>query len=297
MLSTWDARHIAVVFYLLGGLTFSAALNLHAESAPRGTFAGPVERAHALGEIDGVPVLDPKDGMANAAALSELLAAVPPPGRLGPGGESCNASPRLFALLTGGRLSRVRFNARQVCQLRALKRASMVQPGFGHRGLAEVAAFVLGKRVPGGDDVDVSRIVVPPFRFSGEWIAFLPADLGPLQPGEQFIGTYHTHPEGELEQGIPSDTDLRFMMVGRVDFHGRPAGRLRGAKAEDGVDWLFDIVEPRDGDWNVYAHDQARLEEIATTCDEGRSCPLDQLRLTGSRYYLLTKFYEEKDAG
>ena len=168
------------------------------------------------------------------------------------------------------------------------------QPGFGERGLGEVAAFLLGRRLPGGADVDVSRVVVPPFRFTRDTLTFVAADLGPLQPGEQFIGTYHTHPEGDLEQGVLSDIDLRYMRTGRADFHGRVGALGQGGPD---IDWLFDIVEPRDGDWNVYAHDQARLEEIATTCDEGRSCPLDQLRLTGSRYYLLTKFYEEKDAG
>ena len=156
----------------------------------------------------------------------------------------------------------MRFGARTVCQLRRLKEISAAQPGFGVRGLGEVAAFLLGRRLDEGSDVDVTRVVVPPFRFNRDAVTFQAADLGPLEAREQMIGTYHTHPDGDLEEGVLSETDLRFMKTGRVNFHGQ-IGPLRAPGP--GLDWLFDIVEPRDGDWNVYAHDQARLEEIATT--------------------------------
>ena len=93
---------------------------------------------------------------------------------------------------------------------------------------------------------------------------------------------------------MPSPIDLAFMWKGTIDFHGR-VGRL--GRASDGIDWLFDIVQTRDGDWNVYAHDWPRLAEVAGACDNQLVCPLDQLRLTGSRYYLLTRYYEEREVG
>src|SRR5206468_2623346 len=141
----------------------------------------------------------------------------------------------------------------------------------------EMAAFLLGRRFPGSSDVDVTRIVIPPFRFSGESVSLIDADLGPLLPREQFIGTWHTHPDGDLEEGVLSTTDLHFIRYGWVDFHGQ-VGALRSPGSD--IDWLFDIVEPRDGDWNVYAHDRERLEELRQACETERMCPLDELRLT-----------------
>ena len=289
-----DARGTACVLYLFGGVTLCAALSLRAETAPRHPPFRAIERARARGEVEGLPRLDPNDAMANSAVLMAAIDRVPMPGAAAPDGAACIERPRFFSLITGGRMSRVRFNVRQVCQLKTLKRASVVQPGFDVRGLGEVAAFVLGRRVPGTDDVDVSRVLVPPFRFTGDSITFVSADLGPLAPGESLIGTFHTHPEGDVEQGLLSDTDLRYMRDGHVDFHGR-VGWLIAATPADGLDWIFDIVEPRDGDWNVYAHDHPRLAALLLRCDTTASCPLDQLRTAGSPYDLLTRWYEERD--
>ena len=83
------------------------------------------------------------------------------------------------------------------------------------------------------------------------------------------------------------------------------AGRLQ--RPRPGLDWLFDIVEPREGDWNIFAHDQTRLRALLALCQgPGQaalpaparlgvesSCPVDELRISGSPYYLLTRFYEE----
>lgn len=274
---------IVLALYFSGALALTTGLQLEVPREPRSK--SPLERGHSRGEVaGGIPRLDGGDPAANAALLREALAAVPHDG-------GCDAVPRHFALLVDQRLSRVRFPARVVCQLQLLKRISVAQPGFGRRGLAEVAGFVLGRRLPGSADVDVSRIVVPPFRFTGETITFLPADLGPLLPDEVFLGTYHTHPEGDLTQGVLSEVDLRFMEEGYVDFHGQ-VGWL--ANPRGGVEWLFDIVEPRSGDWNVYAHDRARLAALARQCAAG-ACPVDQLRITGSPFYLFTRFYEERD--
>ncbi len=205
--------------------------------------------------------------------------------------SECQAAPRSFNVLLQDRVSRVRFGARAVCQLRKLKLISKAQPGFGHRGLGEVAAFVLGRRVPDGEDVDVTRVVIPPFKFTGDTVSLLDADLGPLQKDEKLIGTFHTHPEGDLEQGVLSMTDLRYIHHGFIDFHGQ-VGYL-GKESPD-VDWLFDIVEPRDGEWNVYAHDREKLAELFAECSSEATCPVDALRLTGSRYYLFTRYYEER---
>jgi hypothetical protein len=224
--------------------------------------------------------------MANAAMLTSTLATV---GLTGLNSEGCRHPARSFTILLAGNLSHVRFSPRAVCQLKSLKYISSAQPGFGRRGVGEVAAFVLGKRM--GHDVDVGRIVVPPFRFTRDSVTFESADLGPLEPNETFIGTYHTHPDGDLEEGVLSAVDLDFIRQGYVDFHGR-VGRL--SSSADGVDWLFDIVEPRDGDWNVYAHDGSRLAELDTICKATpRHCPIDELRLAGSRFYLLSRYYEE----
>lgn len=296
-------------FYLSGFAILFAALHIGAE--PARSLVRPLERAQARGEVrPGVPHLDPEDPMANAAVLMAALDDVGYPGlssglssglsaslSLGQKNDGervapCTSRPRTFALLIDGRLSRVRFGGRSVCQLQRLKAISMAQPGFDRRGLGEVAAFIVGRRVPGGSDVDVTRVVVPPFSFTRDTLTFVPADLGPLQGGEQLIGTYHTHPEDDIEQGVLSDIDLRYMHTGYVDFHGQ-VGRLR--EGAEGLDWLFDIVEPRDGDWNVYAHDWSRLAGLYMKCETTAECPVNNLRLTGSPYYLLTRYYQERD--
>jgi proteasome lid subunit RPN8/RPN11 len=276
----------ALALYFSSALVFAGAFGIHAD--PPEDPIRPLERAHARGEVEpGVPRLDPADPMANRAVLMEALDAVVAPG----GDDDCHAAARTVALGLGGRLSRVRFGASIVCQLLRLKQISVAQPGFGRRGLAEVAAFVLGRR--SGRDVDVTRIVVPPFRFTGATLALVPADLGPLGRDEQLIGTYHTHPDDDWHQGLLSRTDLRFMRAGFVDFHGH-VGPL--VIESDDVDWLFDIVEPRVGDWNVFAHDRDRLRALDDECEsDDRRCPLESLRLPGTRYYLLARYYEVSD--
>ncbi|MCS6913951.1 MAG: hypothetical protein RMK29_14425 [Myxococcales bacterium] len=247
----------------------------------------PLARGLWRGQVSpGLPRLDPDDPMANAAVLGALLDEVGHPGLKG--GLPCAARGRSFALIHRQRLLRVRFGGRAVCQLQLLKRTSSAQPG----GMGEVAALILGRHLPGGNDVDVTRIVVPPFRFGRDTLELIPADLGPLGPGEQFIGTYHTHPDGDIEQGVLSEQDLAFMESGRADFHGRV-----GSLSADGpdIDWIFDIVEPQGGGWNVYAHDRQRLSALHARCRQGPTCPLDELRLAGSPYYLLVRYYEERD--
>lgn len=270
----------AVTLYLSSALVLSGAFAIHAD--PPEDPIRPLERAHARGEVaPGIPRLDPADPMANRAVLMEALGTVD--------GAGCRA--RTIALALGGRLSRVHFGARTVCQLRRLKEISVAQPGFGARGLAEVAAFVLGRRY--GGDVAVTRIVVPPFRFTGDTLAFVPADLGPLTDGEQLIGTYHTHPDDDWHQGLLSRVDLGFMRSGYVDFHGR-VGWLDDESRD--LDWLFDIVEPRNGDWNVFAHDRDVLDALTARCAVGGGpCPLNALRLPGTPYYLLARYYEAPD--
>jgi hypothetical protein len=278
---------------------------VHLRQEPPKIEHNPLVRGLARGEVrPGIPRLDPDDAMANAAILRLALNEVGTPGF---DERDCDARPRTVSVLLDGRLSRVRFGARVVCQLRKLKQISAAQPGFGKHGLGEVAAFLLGRRMPAGDAgdgpdvgdgagddeagdaVDVTRVVVPPFRFSRDTVRFVDADLGALLPHEKLIGTYHTHPDDDLTQGLLSTTDLAFMHRGRADFHGE-VGWL-GQKSPR-VDWLLDIVEPRDGHWNVFAHDGARLAELYRRCQVGPTCPLDQLRIVGSPFYVLTRFYE-----
>jgi len=172
---------------------------------------------------------------------------------------------------------------------------SIAQPGFGSRGLAELAAFLLAR--PIGDDttLELKRIVIPPFHFTSDAITFLDADLGSLGPSELLVGTYHTHPDDDLSEGLLSVTDLRYMHQGHIDFHGA-VGWL--AHPTGGLDWVFDIVDPREGAWNVFAHDVARLDAVRQGCDRPRSqsCRLDDLRIAGSPYYLLVRTYEESTA-
>lgn len=266
----------AVTLYLSSALVLSGAFAIRSD-LPDDPIR-PLERAHARGEVaPGIPRLDPADPMANQAVLMEALAAV---------ADTSECRARTVALALGGRLSRVRFGQRAVCQLQRLKEISVAQPGFGARGLAEVAAFVLGKRTR--RDVEVTRIVVPPFRFTGATLSFVAADLGALGDGEQLIGTYHTHPDDDWHQGLLSRVDLGFMRAGHVDFHGR-VGWLDHESRD--LDWLFDIVEPRNGDWNVFAHDRDILDQLTSRCDAG-DCPLNALRLPGTPYYLLARYYE-----
>jgi proteasome lid subunit RPN8/RPN11 len=280
-----------VSLYIAAALTMWGAVQMH-QTWPK-TIHDPLLRGLERGEVEaGIPRLDPEDAMANAALLRTSLNAVGTPGL---DDASCDAGARQFSVLLDGRASTVRFGARLVCQLRRLKQISVAQPGFGRRGLGEVAAFVLGRRAADGENVDVSRVVVPPFRFTRDTVTLIDADLGGLLPGEKFLGTYHTHPEGDLEQGIPSTTDLHWMRWGYLDFHGQ-VGEVHSRSGD--ADWLFDIVEPRDGEWNVYAHDRARLDFLRETCEAApQFCPLDELRLTGSRFYLFTRFFEQRDEG
>jgi proteasome lid subunit RPN8/RPN11 len=242
----------------------------------------PIERAAERGWLEpGVPRLDPSDPIANAAGLREALALAGDPDG---DPRECRAAARWFQLMPDGKQSRVSFSTRAVCQLKRLKQISIAQP----QGLAEMAAFIVGTRH--GRHVTVTRIVVPPFHFTHDAITFMPADLGPLQPDEKFIGTYHTHPDRDEEAGVPSDIDLAFIRNGVIDFHGQ-VGPL--ANATSGIDWLFDIVETRDGEWNVFAHDKIRLAELASICEREVYCPVDEMRLAGSRYYLLSRYYTE----
>ena len=80
------------------------------------------------------------------------------------------------------------------------------------------------------------------------------------------------------------------MRAGHVDFHGK-VGWLDSDSRD--LDWLFDIVEPRNGDWNVFAHDRDILDQLSSRCDDG-DCPLNALRLPGTPYYLLARYYEER---
>jgi hypothetical protein len=282
-----ESRLAVCSLYLAAIITLVIAVQLrHDWTEPE---RRPLMRALSRGEIaPGVPQLDPDDALANAAVLRMQLAEVGTPGY---DEHDCQAAPRTFNVLLDGELSRVRFGARAVCQMRRLKRISVAQPGFGHRGLGEVAAFVLGRRAGDGEHVDVTRIVVPPFRFTGDTVTLIDADLGPLAKDEKLIGTYHTHPEDDLAQGVLSMTDLRYMHYGHIDFHGR-VGAIGRPSAD--VDWLFDIVEPRDGDWNVFLHDRDKLRALFKTCVSEEKCAVDALRLTGSPYYLFTRYYEER---
>jgi hypothetical protein len=195
----------------------------------------------------------------------------------------------LIALRSGGRLSLLHVGSLPICQLRELKRVSCAQPGAGTRGVAEIAAFLVGRR--DGEHVTVTRIVVPPFRFTGETLTLVPADLGPLAPGERFVGTWHTHPDGDLEQGLLSFTDLVFMRTGRIDFHG---AAFDTARPDGNADWLVDIVDTREGGWNVFAHDAAVLRDVMLACEFDARCPLSELRLPGSPRYLLARYYEDR---
>lgn len=327
-------RRLALLAYGLGIAVLAAGYLLRAER-PRAAVHS-LDRARQRGEIaPNLPRLDANDAMANAALLNSILSAVPHPG-FPRDGQTCEARARSLAVQLRGRLSRVRFGARSVCQLRRLKAISVAQPGFGPRGLAEVAAFILGRRLQGpvtSDaivDVDVSRIVVPPFRFGDATLTFTAADLGPLQPGELFIGTYHTHPEGDVTQGVLSETDIEYMRQAIIEFAGELAGEAAPAAlvdlsanqptdeakpdaaspaatvpaaggrpappaASSRSDWLFDIVDPKEGDWNVYAHDAVRLSELSALCRARTPCPLNELRIAGSRFHLLARVYEEQD--
>jgi len=281
---------LACALYGLG--LFLVGFGIARKRPPTTTSVHPLERALARGFVSPqVPRLAPQDAFANAAILNALLEDVP----FGETPKPCDARPRLVAVQLRGQLSRVRFSDRQVCKLRRLKEASTQQEGLSHDDVAEVAAFLIGKRL--GDDVDVTRIVVPPFRFAGDALDFVGADLGKLDAHERLIGTYHTHPGNELEQGVLSETDLAYMVSGVAQFQTEPEMN-RAIEGVGGMQtsWLLDIVDPKWGDWNVYAHDQKRLSSMQVRCVQHPPCPLNELRLGGSDYNLFVRFFEETEA-
>jgi hypothetical protein len=282
----WSSPRTVLLLYSLSALALTGAFQARIPPSPRGV--RPLERALARGEVaPGVPRLDPDDPMANAAVLAEALEASP--------ARTCPAAPRSFVVHLSGRTRRVRVPSHVVCQLATLKAISIAQPGFGRRGLAELAAFLLGRPVGDDSTIELGRIVIPPFHFTRDTITFLDADLGPLEPGELLVGTYHTHPDDDLTEGLLSVTDLRYMRQGHIDFHGA-VGWL--ARPTAGLDWIFDIVDPREGAWNVFAHDPARLDIVRLSCAQPREpeCRLEDLRTAGSPYYLLVRTYEEHTA-
>jgi hypothetical protein len=274
-----------LTLYTLSLLVLTAGLEMRIPPLP--DLVRPIERARARGELaPGLPRLDPDDPMANAAVLESALAE--------PAVRRCSASPRSFSVRLTGRTRLVRVPSPVVCELAELKLISTMQPGFGRGGLAEVAAFLIGRKL-GDADMELSRVVVPPFRYTRDTVTFEDADLGSLAPGEILIGTYHTHPDDDLSEGLLSVTDLTYMRIGHIDFHGA-VGWL--AAPQGGLDWIFDIVDPKEGGWNVYAHDADRLELVRRSCAHPgpRGCLLDELRLAGSPYYLLVRTYEERTA-
>jgi len=282
----WSSPRTVLLLYSLSALALTGAFQVRIPPTPSGV--RPLERALARGEVaPGVPRLDPDDPMANAAVLAEVLD--------GGAARTCPSAPRSFLVHLDGRTRRVRVPSSIVCQLATLKAISVAQPGFGNRGLAELAAFLLGRPVGDDSTIELDRIVIPPFHFTRDTITFLDADLGPLRPSELLVGTYHTHPDDDLSEGLLSVTDLRYMRHGHIDFHGAVGWLARPAP---GIDWIFDIVDPREGAWNVFAHDAARLEAVRASCDRPRSptCRLDDLRIAGSPFYLLVRTYEERTA-
>ena len=284
--SQWGRALLVCALYAIGLGAAILALSQNRRTPVPSVHA--LDRARERGMIDDlVPRLDPQDAFANAAILNAILEEVPHPGLHSD--AACQARARIIAVQLNGTLSRVRFSGRQVCQLKRLKEVSTRQEGLGRDEVAEVAAFLLGKRL--GNDVDVTRVLVPPFRFSGDTLDFLAADLGPLAPGEQLIGSYHTHPGDELNQGVLSETDLAYMVSGQVelDGHGRSLN-----ESGPRTDWLLDIVDPKRGDWNAYAHDRKRLLELLGRCGQNAACPLNELRLGGSEFNLYVRFYEEQ---
>jgi hypothetical protein len=249
---------------------------LFRESTPQ---AAPLGR-HADGP-PGVPRLDARDALVNRSVLERALA------RVGTdGGARCDQPARGLAVQKEGVASWVRIAPRVVCQLRELKRISVAQPGVGAHGVAEVGAFLIGKRVD--KTVDVGRVVVPPFTFGRDRLDFVAADLGALAEGETLVGTWHTHPDGDLEEGLLSTVDLEFLRRGSVDFHGA-IGRF--ADRRPGLDFLFHVVDPRDGGWNVYAHDGAMFGKLLDECRGGR-CPLNALRTPGTPYFALARTWD-----
>src|SRR5262245_1018557 len=121
-----DSPIAVCALYLAAFITMIIAVQLRTDwTQPE---RRPLARALARGEIEpGVPRLDPDDAMANAAILRMQLAEVGTPGL---DEHDCQASPRRFTILLDGRLSKVRFGARAVCQMQKLKRISVAQPGF-----------------------------------------------------------------------------------------------------------------------------------------------------------------------
>ncbi|MEO6953144.1 MAG: hypothetical protein ABI321_15190 [Polyangia bacterium] len=281
----WSSSRAVLGLYGLSGVILAGALQMRIPSAAEPV--RPLERALERGEVvAGVPRLDPGDPMANAAILHMVLES--------PAVLDCARPPRRFDVQLDGTTRHVRVPSPVVCQLAALKRISVLQPGFGKGGLGEMAAFLLARSA--ADGVELARIVVPPFSFTRDSVTFLDADLGSLAPDERLVGTYHTHPDDDRLEGTPSYTDLRFMRRAHIDFHGQ-LGWV--SQPRGGLEWLFDVIDPRDGGWNVYSHDTARLDEVRRRCETTLHCPLDALRTPGSELSLRVAVYDEEraDAG
>lgn len=257
---------LVVSLYGFSALTLCAAFEMRI--APPDRFVRPLERAEARGELaPGIPRLDADDPMANAAILQAEIDAV-----------SCSLPPRRFTVLLDGQRRHVRAPSRVVCALALLKRVSAAQAG----GLGEIAAFLLATPRP-GETVELGRVIVPPFSFTHDTVHFIAADLGALRPGEKLVGTWHTHPADDRAEGTPSRTDLAFMRYGYIDFHGQLGSVWQPL---GGLEWLFDVIDPRDGSWNVYSHDRSRLDDLRAVCDHDAQCPLDDLRTVGSDLYM-----------
>lgn len=207
--------------------------------------------------------------------------------------DVANEPAREFNVDAPGRGSlRVVFPRRHLERLRLMKQISMNQPGLDDYHVAEIPAYIFGVERDG--EVVVTRTEVADFTFEGDTISVLRPKVADLRTGEKIVGTYHTHPYDAERWGVLSEYDI--IGVCREINIELSGGRIINPRQNpDKFNHLFDIVDPRNGDWSVYVHNERIYDQLNEIYESSRARrrgirPVNEMRRPTSPYYLRIDF-------
>ena len=199
------------------------------------------------------------DAVRNGDAVRKALEAVEVSG-----GES----PRLGFI---ARNHEVRFTRKAYEQLEFLRKIS--EQGVAGDRVNEIPAYIIGRKgeEKGREHYLVTRIEMPPFNFYGDAVNAMPSlrDIV-LQPGECFLGTFHTHPEG---YSVLSALDITNNGIARFAY-ARPVGEndpdIMSGDLKGADQWHFNIIAPKGDKWRIFEFDPDRYGRLSEKYPVGK---------------------------
>lgn len=229
----------------------------------------------------------PEAAVANGEAVSAALAALKVEGEM--------EDRRSFT--AGGK--KIHFTREAYERIEFLRAISA--EGVGGESVREIPAYLFGKEVSPGAYV-ITKVHVPPFTFIDDTVKPMThlAQVE-LEPGEVFLGTFHTHPGNDESWGVLSTKDIR---IGGIAEHasfmirgedGRFYERYLDGTTGDIDQWCFDMIAPKFGTWQIYEHNREKLLEVSRQYPKEGIAQAEALRQPDSKYYSLLK-YEEAGA-